>query len=118
MRNSLCHKKFEIEWKALINEFPACEQYLTRRIQKTFDQQSKKAILSECKNEIPTRGIPSIMDEYFPNLDKILQKYLTPQILQKQHNQMVQSLCYDVILIENWILLLEVILNFIINEDN
>ncbi|PKK56991.1 hypothetical protein RhiirC2_798890 [Rhizophagus irregularis] len=107
MRNSLCHKKFEIEWKALINEFPACEQYLTRvlyfckyswasyainqnftagiqstqcveRIQKTFDQQSKKAILSEYKNEIPTRGIPSIMDEYFPNLDKILQKYLTP----------------------------------------
>ena len=30
MRNSLCHKKFETEWKALINEFPACEQYLTR----------------------------------------------------------------------------------------
>src|SRR6266498_3234255 len=30
MCNSLCHKKFEIEWKALINEFPACEQYLTR----------------------------------------------------------------------------------------
>jgi hypothetical protein len=30
MCNSLCHKKFETEWKALINEFPACEQYLTR----------------------------------------------------------------------------------------
>ena len=30
MRNSLCHKKFEIEWKALIDEFPACEQYLTK----------------------------------------------------------------------------------------
>ena len=30
MRNSLCHKKFEIKWKELINEFPACEQYLTR----------------------------------------------------------------------------------------
>jgi hypothetical protein len=30
MRNSLCYKKFEIEWKVLIDEFPACEQYLTR----------------------------------------------------------------------------------------
>jgi len=30
IRNSLCHKKFEIEWKALISKFPACEQYLTR----------------------------------------------------------------------------------------
>ena len=30
MRNSLCPRKFEIEWKALINEFSACEQYLTR----------------------------------------------------------------------------------------
>jgi hypothetical protein len=30
MRNSLCHKKFEIKWRALINKFPACEQYLTR----------------------------------------------------------------------------------------
>ncbi|RGB23186.1 hypothetical protein C1646_774890 [Rhizophagus diaphanus] len=30
MCNSLCHKKFEIEWKALTDEFPACEQYLTR----------------------------------------------------------------------------------------
>jgi hypothetical protein len=75
-------------------------------------------MLSECKNEIPTRGIPSIMDEYFPNLDKILQKYLTPQILQKQRDQMAQSLCYDAILIENWIPLLEVSLNFIINEDS
>ena len=131
MRNSLYHKKFEIEWKALINEFPACEQYLTRvlyscksswasyainrnftagiqstqrvevtnkiikdrlnrssrladvveEVQKAFNQQSKKAILSECKNEIPTRGIPSIMDEYFPDLDKILRDYLTSQIL-------------------------------------
>jgi len=158
MRNSLCPRKFEIEWEALINEFPACEQYLTRvlypcknswasfainrnftagiqstqrvestnkiikdklsrsssltdvvkEIQKTFDQQSKNAILSECKNEVPTRGIPSIMDEYFPNLDKILQKYLTPQILQKQRDQMAQSLCYDTVLVEDWLPLLEV----------
>ena len=72
-------------------------------IQRTFDQQSKKAILSECKNEIPTKGIPSIMDEYFPDLDKILQKHLTPQILQKQCDQMAQSLCYDTVLIEDWL---------------
>ncbi|CAB4418907.1 unnamed protein product [Rhizophagus irregularis] len=141
MRNSLCHKKFEIEWKALTDEFPACEQYLTRvlypwiqstqrvevmnkiikdklnrsscladvvrEVQKTFDQQSKKAILSECKNEIPTKGIPSIMDEYFPELDKILREYLTPQILQKQRDQMAQSLCYDTILIDDWLPLLD-----------
>ncbi|EXX64583.1 hypothetical protein RirG_141350 [Rhizophagus irregularis DAOM 197198w] len=142
MRNSLCHKTFKIKWNTLIDEFSACEQYLTRalypcksswacyicyqsefhsgnskslcltdvvkEIQKIFDQQSKKAILNECKNEIPTRGIPSIMDEYFPELDKILREYLTPQILQKQHDQMVQSLCYDVELIEDWLPLLEV----------
>ena len=54
---------------------------IVEKVQKTFNQQSKKTILSECKNEIPTRGIPSIMDEYFPDLDKILQEYLTPQIL-------------------------------------
>ncbi|PKB93529.1 hypothetical protein RhiirA5_441038, partial [Rhizophagus irregularis] len=128
MRNSLCSKKFETGWEELINEFSACEQYLTRvlypckkkklnrpscltdvvgEIQRIFDQQSKRAILSECKNEIPTRGIPSIMDEYFPNLDKILREYLTPQILQKQRDQMAQSLCYDTVLIKDWQPLLE-----------
>jgi hypothetical protein len=167
MRNSLCHRKFETEWKELISKFPACEQYLTRvlypcrsswasyainrnftagiqsmqrvevtnkiikdklkkssrltnvveEVQKTFDQQSKKAILSECKNEIPTRGIPSIMDEYFPDLNKILRDYLTPQILQKQCDQMAQSLCYDTILIEDWLLLLEVSLNFVTTNN-
>ncbi|UZO19412.1 uncharacterized protein OCT59_010708 [Rhizophagus irregularis] len=76
-------------------------------IQKIFDQQSKRAILSECKNEIPTRGIPFIMDEYFPNLDKILREYLTPQILQKQRDQMAQSLYYDTVLIKDWQPLLE-----------
>ncbi|EXX72169.1 hypothetical protein RirG_071800 [Rhizophagus irregularis DAOM 197198w] len=30
MRNSLCPKKFETGWEELINEFSACEQYLTR----------------------------------------------------------------------------------------
>jgi len=168
MRNSLCHKTFEIKWNALINEFPACEQYLTRvlyscksswacyainqnftaviqstqrvestnkiikdrlnrsscltdvvkEVQRIFDQQSKKAILNECKNEIPTRGIPSIMDEYFPELDKILREYLTPQILQKQRDQMAQSLCYDVELIEDWLPLLEVSISLIVSKKN
>ena len=65
-------------------------------------------MLTECKNEIPTKGLPSIMDEYFPELDMILRKYLTPQLLQKQRDQMAQSLCYDVILIDDWLSLLEV----------
>jgi hypothetical protein len=86
-------------------------------IQRTFDQQSKKAILSECKNEIPIREISSIIDKYFPDLDKILQKYLTPQILQKQHNQMTQLLCYDAVLIEDWLPILEVSLNSVIKVD-
>ncbi|RGB24437.1 hypothetical protein C1646_773119 [Rhizophagus diaphanus] len=73
-----------------------------------FNQQSKKVILNECKNEIPTRGIPSVMNEYFPELNKILQEYLTSQILQKQCDQMAQSLCYDVVLIEVWLLLLNI----------
>ncbi|PKB93003.1 hypothetical protein RhiirA5_387456, partial [Rhizophagus irregularis] len=47
------------------------------------------------------------MDEYFPNLDKILREYLTPQILQKQRDQMAQSLCYDTVLIKDWQPLLE-----------
>lgn len=166
MRNSLCHKTFEIKWNTLISEFPACEQYLTKalypcksswaryainrnftggiqstqrvestnkiikdrlnrsscltdvvgEIQRIFDQQSKKAILTECKNEISTRGIPSIMEEYFPELDKILREYLTPQILQKQRDQMAQSLCYDVELIEDWLPLLEVSILQIVNK--
>ncbi|CAB4481899.1 unnamed protein product [Rhizophagus irregularis] len=85
----------------------SCLTDVVGEIQRIFDQQSKRAILSECKNEIPTRGIPSIMDEYFPNLDKILREYLTPQILQKQRDQMVQSLCYDTVLIKDWQPLLE-----------
>ncbi|CAB4481523.1 unnamed protein product [Rhizophagus irregularis] len=86
----------------------SCLTDVVKEVQKTFDQQSKKAILSECKNEIPTKGIPSIMDEYFPELDKILREYLTPQILQKQHDQMAQSLYYDTILIKDWLPLLDV----------
>jgi hypothetical protein len=95
----------------------SCLTNIVGEIQKMFDQQSKKAILDECKNEIPTRGIPSVMDEYFPELDKILREYLTSQILQKQRDQMAQSLCYDVVLIEDWLLLLDVsILLLIINK--
>ncbi|GES75259.1 hypothetical protein GLOIN_2v1476734 [Rhizophagus clarus] len=73
----------------------------TQRVEVT-NRIVKEKLNSECKNEIPTRGIPSIMDEYFPNLDKILREYLTPQILQKQRDQMAQSLCYDTVLIEDW----------------
>ncbi|CAG8776136.1 4876_t:CDS:2 [Cetraspora pellucida] len=80
---------------------------VVEEIQKVFNNQSKKAILSEYKNEIPTRGMPSISDEYFPGLDTILKEYLTSQILQKQHDQIAQSLCYDVFLINDWQSLLE-----------
>ena len=81
---------------------------VVEEVQAIFDKQLKIAVLTECKNEIPTKGLPSIMDEYFPELDMILRKYLTPQLLQKQRDQMAQSLCYDVILIDDWLSLLEV----------
>ncbi|CAG8678800.1 6509_t:CDS:2 [Cetraspora pellucida] len=84
---------------------------VVKEIQKTFNNQSKKAMLSEYKNEILTRGMPNIIDEYFSELDKILQEYLTPQILQKQHDQMVHSLCYDVFLYNVWQSLLEIMDN-------
>jgi len=54
---------------------------VVEEVQKAFNQQSKKAILSECKNKILTRGILSIISEYFPEFDKVLQEYLTSQIL-------------------------------------
>ncbi|CAG8787801.1 8282_t:CDS:1, partial [Racocetra fulgida] len=72
-----------------------------REIQTIFDQQSKKAVLAECKNKIPTKGIPTIMDKYFPKLDKMLKECLTLQILQKQQDQMAQSICYDAVLVDN-----------------
>jgi hypothetical protein len=81
---------------------------VVEEVQAIFDKQSKKAMLTECINEIPTRGLPSILNEYFPELDTKLQEYLTPQILQKQRDQMAQSLCYDVTLIDDWLSLLEV----------
>jgi len=54
---------------------------VVKEIQRTFNQQSKKVILNKCKNKILTRGLPIIIKEYFSDLDKILRKYLTPQIL-------------------------------------
>jgi len=77
-------------------------------VQATFNNQSKRALINECKNEIPTKGLPSIMEEYFPEIIKLLREYLTPQIYQKQCNQISQSLCYDVFLIDDWSVLLEV----------
>ncbi|GET55717.1 hypothetical protein RIR_jg30767.t1 [Rhizophagus irregularis DAOM 181602=DAOM 197198] len=50
----------------------SCLTNIVGEIQKIFDQQSKKVILNEYKNEILTREILSVMDEYFPEFDKIL----------------------------------------------
>ncbi|CAI2188940.1 9452_t:CDS:1, partial [Funneliformis geosporum] len=57
---------------------------IIKEIQSTFDKQSEKSIISECKNEILTRGLPNIIEEYFSKLNKLLREYLTPQIFQKQ----------------------------------
>ncbi|CAB4468544.1 unnamed protein product [Rhizophagus irregularis] len=51
-------------------------------------------------NKIPTRGLPSIMEEYFLGLDTVLKEYLISQIFQKQRDQIAQSLCYDIIMID------------------
>ncbi|CAG8577223.1 10757_t:CDS:2, partial [Racocetra fulgida] len=65
------------------------------------------ALISEFKNEIPTKGLPNIIEEYFPEMHKLLKEYLIPQKIQKQCDQMSQSLCYDVFLVDNWSTLLE-----------
>ncbi|GET50779.1 hypothetical protein GLOIN_2v1487031 [Rhizophagus irregularis DAOM 181602=DAOM 197198] len=128
--------QFEIKWNELLNKYPICQPYLTRvqssqhaevsnkiikeklssashlsdvvkEVQAAFDNQSKRAI-TEFKNEIPTKGLPTILNEYFPNLNELLQDFLTPQILQKQRDQIFQSLCYNVTLVTDWLPLLEV----------
>ncbi|CAG8699479.1 10223_t:CDS:2, partial [Cetraspora pellucida] len=80
---------------------------VVKEIQETFDKQSKRALVNEFKNEIATRGLPNVMEEYFPEMSRLLREYLTPQIFQKQSDQMSQSLCYDVFLVDNWSMLLE-----------
>ncbi|UZO08637.1 uncharacterized protein OCT59_028890 [Rhizophagus irregularis] len=80
---------------------------VVKEVQAAFDNQSKRAI-TEFKNEIPTKGLPTILNEYFPNLNELLQDFLTPQILQKQRDQIFQSLCYNVTLVTDWLPLLEV----------
>ncbi|CAB4397108.1 unnamed protein product [Rhizophagus irregularis] len=56
IRNSLCPKKFEIGWEKLINEFPACEHYLTRVL-----YPCKKSWASFAINRNFTAGIQSIL---------------------------------------------------------
>ncbi|CAG8792928.1 15940_t:CDS:2, partial [Cetraspora pellucida] len=68
---------------------------VVNKIQTVFNQQAERAIVSKYKNEIPTKGMPNIMKEYFPELNKLLHDYLSLQIFQKQHDQISQSLCYD-----------------------
>ncbi|RGB34251.1 hypothetical protein C1646_760788 [Rhizophagus diaphanus] len=38
-------------------------------VQAIFDKQSKKVMLTECINEIPTRNLLSVIDEYFSEFD-------------------------------------------------
>ena len=54
MRNSLCHKKFEMEWNVLINEFLVNKQYLTKVL-----YPSKISWASYAINQNFTAGIQS-----------------------------------------------------------
>ncbi|CAB4401768.1 unnamed protein product [Rhizophagus irregularis] len=81
---------------------------VVKEVQAAFDNQSKRATITEFKIEIPIKGLPTILNEYFPNLNELLQDFLIPQILQKQRDQISQLLCYDVTLVTDWLLLLEV----------
>ena len=54
---------------------------VVEEVQATFDKQEKKAMLTEYKNEVSTRGLPTIMNEYFPNLVITLRDFFTSQIL-------------------------------------
>ncbi|CAG8639546.1 19278_t:CDS:2, partial [Racocetra fulgida] len=80
---------------------------VVEEIQAIFDRQSKRAIVNEFKNEIATRGLPNALEEYFSEINRLLKEYLTLQIYQKQSDQMSQSLCYDVSLVDNWSMLFE-----------
>ncbi|CAG8605078.1 14067_t:CDS:2, partial [Cetraspora pellucida] len=90
----------------------SCLTEVVEEIQRLFNNQSKKTILNEYKSKILIKRILNITEEYFPEIAKILQEYLMSQILQKQHDQMVQSLCYNVFLIKDWSLLLELMNDF------
>ncbi|CAG8625254.1 8270_t:CDS:2, partial [Racocetra fulgida] len=59
-----------------------CFPDVVEEIQAIFDKQSKRALLNKFKNEIATKGLPNIMEEYFLELNKQLKEYFTPQIYQ------------------------------------
>ncbi|PKK74775.1 hypothetical protein RhiirC2_774364 [Rhizophagus irregularis] len=104
MRNTLCHNQFEFKWNVLINEHPEYIQSsqhaevsnkiikeklnqtsriseVVEEVQAIFNKQSKKAVLTEFMNKIPTRGLPSIMEKYFLGLDTVLKEYFTHEEL-------------------------------------
>lgn len=56
----------------------------------------------EQNNQNPTVGIPNVIERYFKQINIILRKYLTPQLLKMQHCQMNESLLYRPRIIENW----------------
>jgi hypothetical protein len=60
------------------------------------------------RNAIPTIGLPMLNHRFFYNVDKILEKFLTPNMLNKQRDQMNMSVCYDVTYVDEWQDLIEV----------
>jgi len=85
MRNSLCQNKFETEWIALINKYPACEQYLTRALYSCKSSWASYAI-----NRNFTAGIQSTQQVEVTNKiikDKLNRSsYLTDVVEEVQKN--------------------------------
>ncbi|CAB4444639.1 unnamed protein product [Rhizophagus irregularis] len=65
---------------------------VVEEVQAIFDKQSKKAVLTECMNEISTRGLPSIMEEYFPGLDTLTDDFYQTDIAREDDYNQPQSL--------------------------
>ncbi|CAG8831112.1 2544_t:CDS:2, partial [Cetraspora pellucida] len=54
------------------------------------------------RNVLPRVGLLSLNNRFFKEVDNIIKQFLTPIILGKQHQQMNQSVCYDVNCIVEW----------------
>ncbi|RIA81384.1 hypothetical protein C1645_837102 [Glomus cerebriforme] len=68
-----------------------CLTDVIEKIQRIFNQQSKKAILTKCKNKISTREILLIMEKYFLELNKFYNSYQQEIVKENNYNQL-QSL--------------------------
>ncbi|CAG8676923.1 7231_t:CDS:2, partial [Cetraspora pellucida] len=69
--------------------------HLIDAIQNRLDEEARYARISKQKNTNPSVGLPHIANRYFPAINSLIQKYLTPHILSFQREQLSESFLYD-----------------------